>query len=669
LAAACLVALAFGQQQPQPFKSGVTLVTVDVTVLDRDGRPVADLSGRDFEIKLNNRAQPIRGFSYLHVSDEMVGAVGPSFDAAPPAGADNRRSSRVGRVFVVLVDDLSFSPLAGRDLFAAAGRFVSSLPPADLVGLTTTSGIVAVNPTADRSVVAAALRRVTGAFQDPRVSESRPDEGKFVSPDQQIGLAQALAIDRGEAAALKDAIVNECFSGDANRIGNQTLEQVLSSDSCARTVQLNASRAAAQLKALLQRQAQAYERVIRAMGAASGIRHLIVLTDGVAVAQDVPTLQPVARAAAESGVQLSVLMASADISLTDAGRRAAATPGAQTDIGSPQRRREDNQLMLNGARSMADMAGGAFYEIAGDAGPFLERVARAASGIYRIAVEAPADTAPGKDFALAVRVLKRSDVAVTRASRRAIALPSADANPTASGLPAKAAPVAERALIPPAEQMRRAIISGRTLTGLDVAIDRSVRRAQDASQIAIDVAFTVAAGGKAPIETIFGLVDASGAIRTSSKTLTEAAGGAFRLAFTVPVAPGPYKLRFAAADAGGAVGSIEAPIDATLKSFGPLLASDIAVRDLPGERRRVLAVMEVYPDAGAPVPDVIVKMTLVANGVDGVERVIVPEEEHGVLRAEAEFSLPPDAAPGSCAVRATVLNGATVLGTTTRDIR
>jgi len=670
LAAACLFALAAGQQQPAPIKSGVTLVTVDVTVLDRDGQSVADLAPGDFNITLNNRTQLIRGFSYLKAADTMAGAVGPSFDAAPPpVKTAGRPASTAARVFVVLVDDLSFAPLGGRDLLAAAGRFVASLPASDLAGLATTSGTVMVNPTPDRSAVVAALRRITGAFQDPRVGESRPNEGRFISPDQQVGLAQALAIDRGEAAALKDAIVNECFSGNASGMGNRSLEEVLSSDSCARTVQLNATRAAAQLKALLQRQAQAYERVIGAMRAAPGIRHLVVLTDGVALAQDVPTLQPMARAAAESGVQLSVLMASPDISLADGGRRTAATPAPQqTDTGAPQRRREDNQLMLNGARTAADMAGGAFYQITGDPGPFFERVARAASGIYRIAVEAPADTVAGKDFALGVRVLKRPDVAVIRASRRAIAVSPTDARPTAGGLPA-ASPT-EGALVAPAEQMRRAIASGRALTGLDVTLDRTVRRGADSGHIAIDVVMTIGAGAKAPVDTLFGLVDASGAIRTSSKTLTDAADGGYRLAFTVPVAAGTYTLRFAAADAAGAVGAIELPVDARLLSMGPLLASGITVQNLPGDGRHVVAAMELYPEAGAAAADIIVRMTLVSGNVDGVERVVVPELQDGVLRAEAEFLLPsPEPIAYPYAIRVTVLNGATVLGTARRDFR
>jgi hypothetical protein len=45
------------QTQQPTFKGGVSLVTVDVTVLDKDGNPVRDLKPEDFEIKLNNKVQ------------------------------------------------------------------------------------------------------------------------------------------------------------------------------------------------------------------------------------------------------------------------------------------------------------------------------------------------------------------------------------------------------------------------------------------------------------------------------------------------------------------------------------------------------------------------------------------------------------------------------------
>jgi len=69
---------------------------------------------------------------------------------------------------VILVDDLSFPPLGGKSLFVAAQRFIADLPAADLVGFSRSSGAGAVNPTADRAAVSAALSKVVGEYNDPR---------------------------------------------------------------------------------------------------------------------------------------------------------------------------------------------------------------------------------------------------------------------------------------------------------------------------------------------------------------------------------------------------------------------------------------------------------------------------------------------------------------------
>ena len=201
VAAACCLALA-PAQQPPAFRGGVSLVTVDVTVIDADGLPVPGLTAADFEVRLDNRAQPIRGVTYLQVAETMAGAVGPSFDAAPLPPSPAKTATTAPRVFVVLVDDLSFAPLTGNDLLAGARRFISTLPSTDLTGLATTSGTVTANPATDRASVLAALAKVTGVFQDPRIGSSGPSEARAASPDQHVGLAQALDIDRGDAQVL-----------------------------------------------------------------------------------------------------------------------------------------------------------------------------------------------------------------------------------------------------------------------------------------------------------------------------------------------------------------------------------------------------------------------------------------------------------------------------------
>jgi VWFA-related protein len=97
--AVCVLAAAAAAQQPQlpgAFKSRITLVPVDVRVLDRQGRPVTDLTRADFQVFEDGRPQEIGAFEHVVFSaaandaadDEarpaLRRAVGP--DLAAPSG-------------------------------------------------------------------------------------------------------------------------------------------------------------------------------------------------------------------------------------------------------------------------------------------------------------------------------------------------------------------------------------------------------------------------------------------------------------------------------------------------------------------------------------------------------------------------------------------------------
>src|SRR5687768_15461757 len=68
LALALATGLGAQQQTPPTFRTGVTLVTVDVSVLDGDGKPVPGLQPGDFEIKLNGKVRPVKLVTFVEAA-------------------------------------------------------------------------------------------------------------------------------------------------------------------------------------------------------------------------------------------------------------------------------------------------------------------------------------------------------------------------------------------------------------------------------------------------------------------------------------------------------------------------------------------------------------------------------------------------------------------------
>ena len=292
----------------------------------------------------------------------------------------------------------------------------------------------------------------------------------------------------------------------------------------------------------------------------------------------------------------------------------------------------------------------------GGVGPTFDAVTPGISAIYRLTVAAPPNTNAGREFSLTATV-RKPGVSVF-ADRHAVAvIPGTAAS--ASNTPA--APV--KASLSVEEQLRSAIATGRTLDGVSITIGRTLRRAPDRRQVALDVDVEIPSSVKGPIVAAFGVVDRTGAIRSGRQQVEAASDSSpYRLSFTLPVAAGTYKLRFAAADAAGAVGAQESIVDARLAAMGPFMASDLLQSR---EGTRLATVLELYPIAGTAAPaDVVVKIELAAAGdqTPGIERLVTPEARDGMLVAAAEFALDKLAA-GAYAVRATVISGAAVLGT------
>ena len=312
-------------------------------------------------------------------------------------------------------------------------------------------------------------------------------------------------------------------------------------------------------------------------------------------------------------------------------------------------------------------------QMAGAVGPSFDAVTPAVSWVYRLVIPAPPNTEPGREFSLHASV-RKGGVTVLASGRAVAAVPGAAPPAVTVPKPATATPA-----LSIDDQLRAAIATGRTLRAVPIAIRRTLARAPDAAQVLIDINAEIPASAKGPLTAFLGIVDAGGAIRSGRQQIDAPAdGAAYQLRFSLPVAPGTYKLRLAIADATGAVGAIESVVDARLQSMGAFTASDLrrftaapgaepqalTGDEVPAGATTLSAVLELYPVTEAATPaELLVKIELLAarDQTPVIERVVTPEPREGMLVAAAEFPLDRVAA-GAYSLRATVLAGTAVLG-------
>jgi VWFA-related protein len=155
------------QQQPLPkFRTGVDAVLLDVTVLDRQRRPVRGLTASDFTVLEDGKPQPIVSFEELD-SPEPDGSLVPWMREVAP---DVRTNDADNRRIVVLVLDDGLISFRDRERVKDVGRrIVDQLGPADQVAVIYTgNNSKSQEFTNDRAL----LRRTIERFVDTTVGGS-----------------------------------------------------------------------------------------------------------------------------------------------------------------------------------------------------------------------------------------------------------------------------------------------------------------------------------------------------------------------------------------------------------------------------------------------------------------------------------------------------------------
>jgi hypothetical protein len=134
--AACLTASVAAQEPPVPsFPTKAEAITVDVVVLDRDGKPVRGLTKADFTVLEDGHPQEVVSFEARELQ------AGPIEAKAAVEPVVSNETPRNGRVMALVLDDLGIGLLGMNDVKKAVARWLSSqADPRDEVTLVTTSG-------------------------------------------------------------------------------------------------------------------------------------------------------------------------------------------------------------------------------------------------------------------------------------------------------------------------------------------------------------------------------------------------------------------------------------------------------------------------------------------------------------------------------------------------
>jgi VWFA-related protein len=446
VAAACLAGAGILAQQPPTFKSGIEIVLIDVTVVDRTGQPVGDLRPGDFTVSVDGKPRTVASAQFLRyetrtttVREKSTARASSAPVVTPPPPPRN---------VLIVIDEDSMEPADGLAAKRAAGTFIDKLAPSDRLG-------VATIPRMRAQVIFSTRRQEARKALDAILTGVNVDSYEF-----NIGLSEAFDVERGFTDVLQRVIARECVGGD-------------STHSCPDRVKVQIRQMQLQAHLRAQRSLDALFALGEALAGVAGPKTVVLISGGMPM--------PEARGG-EAFTRLESAFAAGQASLYTLYLE-------RTSFGQVKNRvsptpTEDDALERDGIENATSVAGGTLLLGVGTLDQYFDRVVTELSGSYLLGIGvAPADR-DGRPHQVAVKVA-RAGLDVRARKRYVIEQPRAAsaAAPKAAGSDEKkpaAAPVTIEVMTPDVEAAvararRYATAYEAELSGL-VAEERYVQR-------------------------------------------------------------------------------------------------------------------------------------------------------------------------------------------------
>ncbi|MEZ5283474.1 MAG: VWA domain-containing protein [Vicinamibacterales bacterium] len=629
---------------PQPvFRTGVEALTIDVTALDDQGRQVTDLAPDEFTIEVNGRPSPLQAATYVPLVRQAPARRAPAggsrvrpalqTPADTPYFSSNTGPELPGRQVLLIVDQGNIRLGGGRRATERAQRFVDRLQPDDRVAVALIPAPGAIlDFTTDHDRVRETLLGAIGT--------ATPVQGRF-----RLSVSEARAIDRHTDVRIAfEALARECGAA----------LPLLDAEQCEREVREDAAATVAEVRQQAELSMHAIRALIDGLARMEGSKQVILISEGL-------VLDDLGGSVAELATAASDARASIDVLLLE-------SPAMDASVSArPTTPREDRLLREEGLEMLAGLSRGAFYRVATDPAPAFARILRALDGYYLLAVTPPSARAGDERYTISVRTSRPGVVLRTR--------PSVPAPVTAGARTSTDAVTRILRYPVPARElpMRLATWTVRDTPSRRQRVLVAVEADWDADQ---------------PLEFVTGLllVNREGrgfAPEVASRTLTPSAvPGRAVYRTNLLVEPGSYRLRVAAADARGRLGTVERTLDVFQAAPDDVVTSDLLLGRVPAEASaalqpaiapvaadgRLMAIIEAYLPAGVA-PAAVSAHVEVARSPESPAIVRVPLDLAGPASSTAHLQAVLDLAalpPGLYLARAAVFVDGAPVGDGTR---
>ena len=231
-----------GEPQEPTFRSEVDYIAVDVQVVDGSGRPVERLGPDKFEVSIAGKRRRVVSADFLRNSE--VDGTPEGLRGVFTASGTPVASPGSGRVFMMAIDEASFTLGESKGIAGAVRGFINRLQPDDFVGLYSYPLGPKIQPTTDHAALIRRLEGVTGSKRTMRSEynlspmevvdiTAQSAKGTPRAPETLVGAAALAALEEfgDETDALRRVQKRECGVSELRCLENiQAEAQALAFD-------------------------------------------------------------------------------------------------------------------------------------------------------------------------------------------------------------------------------------------------------------------------------------------------------------------------------------------------------------------------------------------------------------------------------------------------------